>query len=66
MRASSDALVRPVAVSTCDIDQAIIHSPKPRLGSEQPFAIGHEGVGEVVEVVRPRPSSWSSHATRKR
>jgi threonine dehydrogenase-like Zn-dependent dehydrogenase len=44
----SDALVRPIAVSTCDLDQAIIHRPVP--GSEQPFAIGHEGVGEVVEV----------------
>jgi threonine dehydrogenase-like Zn-dependent dehydrogenase len=50
MQAPFDALVRPVAVSTCDIDQAIIHSPKPLPGSEQPFAIGHEGVGEVVEV----------------
>jgi threonine dehydrogenase-like Zn-dependent dehydrogenase len=49
MRAPSDALVRPIAVSTCDIDQAIIHSPKPLPGSEQAFAIGHEGVGEVVE-----------------
>jgi alcohol dehydrogenase len=45
---ASDALVRPVAVSTCDLDQAIIHRPVP--GTEQPFAIGHEGVGEVVEV----------------
>ena len=45
---ASDALVRPIAVSTCDLDQAIIHGSVP--GSEQPFAIGHEGVGEVVEV----------------
>ncbi len=44
----SDALVRPIAVSTCDLDQAIIHTTVP--GAEQPFAIGHEGVGEVVEV----------------
>ncbi len=44
----SDALVRPVAVSSCDLDQAIIHTTVP--GAEQPFAIGHEGVGEVVEV----------------
>jgi threonine dehydrogenase-like Zn-dependent dehydrogenase len=47
---ASDALVRPIAVSTCDLDQAIIRNPKPIPGSEQPFAIGHEGVGEVVEV----------------
>jgi alcohol dehydrogenase len=45
---ASDALARPIAVSTCDLDQAIIHGSVP--GSEQPFAIGHEGVGEVVEV----------------
>jgi threonine dehydrogenase-like Zn-dependent dehydrogenase len=46
----TDALVRPIAVSTCDLDQAIIHADTPVPGSEQPFAIGHEGVGEVVEV----------------
>jgi threonine dehydrogenase-like Zn-dependent dehydrogenase len=44
----SDALVRPVAVSTCDLDQAIVRGAVP--GAEQPFALGHEGVGEVVEV----------------
>jgi threonine dehydrogenase-like Zn-dependent dehydrogenase len=46
--APSDALVRPIAVSTCDLDQAIVHTTVP--GAEQPFAIGHEGVGEVIEV----------------
>ncbi len=50
IEAASDALVRPLAVSTCDLDQAIIHAPKPIPGSEQPFAIGHEGVGEVIQV----------------
>jgi threonine dehydrogenase-like Zn-dependent dehydrogenase len=50
IEAASDALVRPIAVSTCDLDQAIINGPEPVPGSEQPFAIGHEGVGEVVEV----------------
>jgi threonine dehydrogenase-like Zn-dependent dehydrogenase len=48
IQAPTDALVRPIAVSTCDLDQAIIHGSVP--GSEQPFAIGHEGVGEVLEV----------------
>jgi alcohol dehydrogenase len=43
-----DALVRPVAVTTCDLDQAILRSAVP--GSERPFPIGHEGVGEVVAV----------------
>jgi threonine dehydrogenase-like Zn-dependent dehydrogenase len=48
--APTDALVRPIAVSTCDLDQAIIHAEEPIPGSEQPYAIGHEGVGEVLEV----------------
>lgn len=46
----ADALVRPVAVSPCDLDQRIIHVPVP--GADRPFPIGHEGVGEVVEVGR--------------
>ncbi len=45
---STDALVRPVAITTCDLDQAILAGGVP--GSETPFAIGHEGVGEVVEI----------------
>jgi len=44
----TDALVRPIAASTCDLDQAILHGRVP--GSEQPFAIGHEAVGEVLQV----------------
>jgi threonine dehydrogenase-like Zn-dependent dehydrogenase len=47
---ATDALVRPIAVSTCDLDQAIINGPEPVPSSEQPFAIGHEGVGQVVDV----------------
>ena len=31
-------------------DQAIVHAKEPVPGSEQPFAIGHEGVGEVIDV----------------
>ena len=50
LQAPSDALVRPTAVSTCDLDQAIMNASRPLPGSERPFAIGHEGVGEVVEV----------------
>jgi len=46
--APSDALVRPIAASTCDLDQAIVHTAVP--GAEQAFAIGHEAVGEVIEV----------------
>jgi threonine dehydrogenase-like Zn-dependent dehydrogenase len=43
----TDAIVRPVAATTCDVDKMIIvgKSPVP-----PPFAIGHECVAEVVEV----------------
>jgi threonine dehydrogenase-like Zn-dependent dehydrogenase len=42
-----DALVRPVAVATCDLDTALVHGAAPFAG---PFSLGHEGVGEVVEI----------------
>ena len=42
-----DALVRPVAVATCDIDTGLIHGNVPFPG---PFPLGHEGVGDVVEI----------------
>jgi threonine dehydrogenase-like Zn-dependent dehydrogenase len=45
---ATDALVKPVAVTTCDLDQAILTGGVP--GSESPFAIGHEGIGEVIEI----------------
>lgn len=41
------ALVRPLAVATCDLDRAIIAGTAPLPG---PFALGHEGVAEVVAV----------------
>jgi threonine dehydrogenase-like Zn-dependent dehydrogenase len=50
IEAPSDAIVRPLAVSTCDLDQVIIHGKRPVPGSEQPYPIGHEGVGEVVAI----------------
>jgi threonine dehydrogenase-like Zn-dependent dehydrogenase len=44
----TDALVRPLAVATCDLDQEILRA---RVAAAQtPFAIGHEGSGEVVAV----------------
>jgi threonine dehydrogenase-like Zn-dependent dehydrogenase len=48
-RLSSDAaaLVRPVAVATCDLDALIIEGTSP---FAPPFAIGHECVAEVLEV----------------
>jgi alcohol dehydrogenase len=45
---AGDALVRPIVMSTCDLDQTILRGSVP--GSERPFAIGHEAVGEVVAV----------------
>jgi threonine dehydrogenase-like Zn-dependent dehydrogenase len=46
---SSDgaALVRPLAVATCDLDALIIEGASP---FPAPFALGHECVAEVLEV----------------
>ena len=41
----SDALVRPVAVATCDLDAAVMTGRAPLPG---PFAFGHEFVADVV------------------
>lgn len=41
------AIVRPIAATTCDLDHRIIGGFTP---FEPPFAIGHEAVAEVVEV----------------
>jgi threonine dehydrogenase-like Zn-dependent dehydrogenase len=42
------AIVRPLAVASCDLDCAVVHGNTPwRKG---PFAFGHEFVAEVVEV----------------
>lgn len=41
-----EALVRPLAVSTCDLDAAIVHGRAPLQG---PFPLGHEGVAEVLD-----------------
>jgi alcohol dehydrogenase len=41
------ALVRPTTVSTCDLDRNLVRGLP---GFEPPFVLGHEFVGEVVEV----------------
>ena len=46
LESRSDAIVKPVAATTCDLDQAIIMGRAPL---PPPFAIGHECVAEVVE-----------------
>jgi threonine dehydrogenase-like Zn-dependent dehydrogenase len=41
------ALVRPVAVATCDLDVGVLQGRYPLPG---PYPFGHEGVGDVVAV----------------
>ncbi|HEY6779780.1 MAG TPA: alcohol dehydrogenase catalytic domain-containing protein [Thermoleophilaceae bacterium] len=41
-----EAIVRPLAVATCDLDDLIVGGGSP---FPAPFALGHEGVAEVVE-----------------
>ncbi len=51
------AIVRPIAVATCDLDVGVLTGSYPLAG---PYPLGHEGVAEVVEVgadvttVKPR------------
>lgn len=46
LKGNADALVRPVAVATCDLDAALMAGRTPLPG---PFAFGHEFVAEVAE-----------------
>ncbi|HEV3229998.1 MAG TPA: alcohol dehydrogenase catalytic domain-containing protein [Solirubrobacteraceae bacterium] len=46
LEAPGEALVRPLAVAACDLDQAIVAGETPFAG---PFALGHECVAEVVQ-----------------
>lgn len=47
LQGEGDALVRPVAVATCDLDTAINAGVFPL---DLPYALGHEFVAEVTEV----------------
>ncbi len=47
LETSHDAVVRPVAVSLCDLDVRLLRGPTPFAG---PFSLGHEFVGQVVEL----------------
>jgi threonine dehydrogenase-like Zn-dependent dehydrogenase len=42
-----EAVVRPVAATTCDLDRAVLAGRTPL---PPPFALGHECVAEVVEI----------------
>ena len=48
-----DALVRPLAVATCDLDAPVIAGLTPY---EPPIAVGHECVAEVVEAPDDGPT----------
>jgi threonine dehydrogenase-like Zn-dependent dehydrogenase len=47
IEASDDALVRPVAATTCDLDQMVLRGEAPFSG---PLALGHECVAEIIEL----------------
>jgi threonine dehydrogenase-like Zn-dependent dehydrogenase len=47
LQGSGEALVRPLAVALCDLDQPILRGDAPIPG---PIAIGHEFVAEVTDV----------------
>jgi threonine dehydrogenase-like Zn-dependent dehydrogenase len=44
---TEQAIVRPIAIATCDIDVGVLTGSYPLAG---PYPFGHEGVAEVVEV----------------
>jgi len=46
LEGDGEALVRPVAVATCDLDSTMVAGQTP---FPAPIALGHEGVAEVVE-----------------
>ena len=46
LQGDGEALVRPLAVALCDLDAAFLVGSVP-VG--EPFALGHECVGEVVD-----------------
>jgi alcohol dehydrogenase len=45
LQTADDALVRPLVVTTCDLDHAIVHGRIPFAG---PAPLGHEFVAEVI------------------
>ena len=47
LEGDGQALVRPVALATCDIDVAFVQGLAPAGG---PFSFGHECVAEVTDV----------------
>ena len=50
LQSDDEALVRPVASTTCDTDHRISQGESP---FEGPFAIAHECVAEILDVGDP-------------
>ena len=66
LQADIQALVRPIAVATCDLDALIIAGQSPFAA---PFPIGHECVAEVLDAgdrVTARYFRYSSSLTDSR
>jgi threonine dehydrogenase-like Zn-dependent dehydrogenase len=47
LETDAEAIVRPLSVATCDLDDLIVRGGSP---FPAPFALGHEGVAEVLDV----------------
>jgi alcohol dehydrogenase len=47
LEGDEQAIVRPVALATCDLDTGIVNGPVPMEG---PFPFGHECVAEVTDI----------------
>jgi len=47
LEGDGEAIVRPIALATCDLDAGIVNGPAPIQG---PFPFGHECVAEVIDV----------------
>ena len=47
LQGSGEAIVRPLAVATCDLDREIVRGTTP---FPLPIALGHECIGEVTDV----------------
>lgn len=47
LRGPGEALVRPIAASTCDSDRLVVQGRSPLTG---PYALGHEAIAAVIDV----------------
>ena len=70
LQGDGEAIIRPVALATCDLDAAFVRGVAP---VANPFPFGHECVGEITEVGdsvksvkprMPREKIWLCRQTR--